>query len=255
LMAALREPDAAPDRGDTIPKGRALWESTEAQPVQVQFWFATQPEFGAGLKALDLPAPMVLDVEAFKPRVQAPGGFTILDEATSQTAGSEIEGPEIVVDLGNLDLDLGDLGDLGDLDLGSESDSELGLLDFAVIGEEAVVEPPTEPQEGYEATQDPETGPEAAQSAPEALEPPQEPQSVSEAPQPPSAAPQAAQLPPPPPARPHAPRRHTASGDRAPLTLSQRLLHDPETPSTPEPGADTEVDGETEPASDLNWMY
>ena len=65
LMAALREPDAAPDRGDTIPKGRALWESTEAQPVQVQFWFATQAEFGAGLKALDLPAPMMLDVEAF----------------------------------------------------------------------------------------------------------------------------------------------------------------------------------------------
>ena len=255
LMAALREPDAAPDRGDTIPKGRALWESTEAQPVQVQFWFATQAEFGAGLKALDLPAPMVLDVEAFKPRVQAPGGFTILDEATSQPAGSEFEGPEIVVDLGNLDLDLGDLGDLGDLDLGSESDSELGLLDFAVIGEEAAVEPLTEPQEGYEAAQDPETGPEAAQSAPEALEPPQEPQSAPEAPQPPSEAPKAAQLPPPPPARPHVPRRHTASGDRAPLTLSQRLLHDPETPSTPEPGADTEVDGETEPASDLNWMY
>lgn len=129
LMSTLRNYEAMPDLGETIPKGRGVFEPLSSPaPFTIQAWFAPQgaetdtPPEGTFAHAIaDVPVVehLPLNVDRFMPKSDddegdfgPPPGFGVDDDPPEAADGE-------VTDLGDLDLEL----DLEDLEI-EESDNE-----------------------------------------------------------------------------------------------------------------------------------
>lgn len=112
-MSALRNFDDIPKLGDSIPKGRGLWEPLTSSAIAIQVWYATQEQFAAELAARiePLPAEQVLDLSGAGPRSEAPS-IQSVPPAGAPVAGTE---PVEVVELDALEMSLDEL-DLSDED-------------------------------------------------------------------------------------------------------------------------------------------
>lgn len=77
LQSALRNPMLAPEHGETVPKGRGIFEPLETAAVLTQGWFATQSEYReqlhARVPALDETGK--LDITPFLPKKDNPGSL------------------------------------------------------------------------------------------------------------------------------------------------------------------------------------
>lgn len=120
-QSALRAPLDAPDLGDTIPKGRGLWEPlTSPVPIAIQCWFAPQPELARELAARIDPIADEdkIDFAPFMPKLEDDdegefGPPADWDDTTPAvvadpfgTSGTEEEVvEEVELDFGDLDLD------------------------------------------------------------------------------------------------------------------------------------------------------
>jgi hypothetical protein len=139
-MAALRQPDAAPELGSPIPKGRGLWESVETMPVVMQVWYATAAQYAEEIskRLTPLGDDERLDLGSLaKTSKVAPSAFSPLtpddepddepDEVTDIgefTFSLDSEG-EAESDTGDTEGDSGDTRDIRD-DTEGEAESDTG---------------------------------------------------------------------------------------------------------------------------------
>ena len=106
-QSALKNPTEAPDLGDVIPKGRGLWESTEANAQLIQVWFEpSQETFAAKLRERRAPlAPEEkLDLTPYMDKSQEEKDAPVVPKRNPFPARQ----PE-VVDLEPLEFSLDDL--------------------------------------------------------------------------------------------------------------------------------------------------
>lgn len=101
-MTALRDPENAPTLGETVPKGRGIWESTTEPAQAVQFWYATPDDYRARLEAKVPPIDDQdrIDVRSYLPAPGSegmPGSVVPRDE------------PDRDVDLGVFEFSIDDL--------------------------------------------------------------------------------------------------------------------------------------------------
>lgn len=139
-MSALRNFDDIPKLGDSIPKGRGLWEPLTSSAVAIQVWFAPQADLAAELskRVTPLDPAEQLDVSVFTgPDVAAPGPSR--SPARPQRGEQYVEerdDDQVVVELEEFELSLDDL-DLDDLDM-DEADAgdiaEATGIDLAELG-------------------------------------------------------------------------------------------------------------------------
>jgi hypothetical protein len=73
LQSALRNPMLAPEHGESVPKGRGIFEPLESGSVLIQGWFATQDQYREQLRARvpELGAGEKLDITPFLPKPDA----------------------------------------------------------------------------------------------------------------------------------------------------------------------------------------
>jgi len=148
-QSALREPDEAPDLGDSVPKGRGIWESMEARPIAVHFFFATQEEYAEGLRAAGVDPAPALDLATLRPvppserakfaviKSEAPvEPFPQVDPAPAVAAESDWDSPIPLVNVDeqeiaehevgeSLDLDFDDEFSMDDVDLDAPEEPEV----------------------------------------------------------------------------------------------------------------------------------
>jgi len=114
--SALKEPQNAPDLGEEIPKGRAIFETPSRMAYIVQTWYDGErhteslAEHIAAVRA-PLPESEQADFETLAAAVAGPGapvhGRRIVEDDLSQPDGSDyVAAQEPVVDLGVVDLGL-----------------------------------------------------------------------------------------------------------------------------------------------------
>jgi S-DNA-T family DNA segregation ATPase FtsK/SpoIIIE len=86
-MSALRAFDQAPDPGENIPKGRAIWESAVRTGILIQGWYAPASELAEELakRITPLPEDEKIDIVALRKR-----------KAPAATAFSPVDGGEVV---------------------------------------------------------------------------------------------------------------------------------------------------------------
>lgn len=119
-QSALKNASEAPEMGDIIPKGRGLWESTEANARLIQVWFEPKQEtFAAKLqeRCTPLTADEKLDLEPYMDKPAADDGPPAVKKNPFQGVPTPADDahPE-VVELDDLEFSLDDL-DLTDMDL------------------------------------------------------------------------------------------------------------------------------------------
>lgn len=119
-MSALKDAMSAPSMGDSIPPGRAIFEPVTSGPVLVQCWYDLREQAAlteyVGSHRQALPESEKLALTAYRRRL--PG---------------EDEQRDRIVDLGEIELDMGDL-DLGEIELSLD---DLGAAEAEPLNEEA----------------------------------------------------------------------------------------------------------------------
>ncbi|SMY04938.1 Homing endonuclease [Brevibacterium sp. 239c] len=111
-MSALRDPDASPNLGEIVPKGRLIWESVTAPAVALQGYFSPVDEFEASLASfMGDPA----DIEHIDFSEHLPDDSSDVIEGRVLVA-DEAEPTEVADDL-LLDLELADVDDAGDSEI------------------------------------------------------------------------------------------------------------------------------------------
>lgn len=115
--SALRAPDAAPDLGEEVPKGRAVWESVSLPVEMIQTRFATPDEYARELRAIsaDLHPVEQIDLEPFRPRTKE-----------IYVEGEEIDSSQAVYD-GEAEFSLGSIADEEETDVEVSDDGALDL--------------------------------------------------------------------------------------------------------------------------------
>lgn len=137
-QSALRAPQDAPDLGDSIPPGRGLFETTAGAAMAIQSWYDPAEQTVLAQKLAYRESPLEesekLDIGKYMPKDQ------------SQPALEQKK--EQVVDLGEMEIDLGEL-DLGELDLADFvlEDDEDSASDTGMEGTPQRVEPATLPDD------------------------------------------------------------------------------------------------------------
>lgn len=115
--SALRDPWAAPDLGEEVPKGRAIWESVDDPAEAFQARFAEADDYERGIEAIAhrLHPVEKIDLEAYRPK-----------RKNAVIEGEEIPEGEAIYDG---EIDLGNLGgdDEEDVDVTVSDDGELDL--------------------------------------------------------------------------------------------------------------------------------
>ena len=132
-MSALKSPEEAPPLGDVVPKGRGLWESTEANAEIIQVWFEPSQEslalrlaerrspLGKGEK-LDMAQILAKSKAKDEPILHRPVAPRELGEIEEEVVG------EFEFSLDDLDLDVVDEDD----DFGPDP-AGLGLASRTVV--------------------------------------------------------------------------------------------------------------------------
>jgi hypothetical protein len=121
-QSALKNASEAPELGDIVPKGRGLWESTEANARMIQVWFEPKQEtFAAKLRERRAPLTDAekLDLEPFMDKPAADDQPPAVKKnpfpgISSPAAGDE--GQPEVIELDEIEFSLDDL-DLSDMEL------------------------------------------------------------------------------------------------------------------------------------------
>lgn len=115
--SALRDPWAAPDLGEEVPKGRAIWESVDDPAEALQARFAEADDYERGIREIEhrLHSVVKIDLEAYRPK-----------RKNAVIEGEEIPEGESIYDG---EIDLGNLGgdDEDDVDVSVSDDGELDL--------------------------------------------------------------------------------------------------------------------------------
>ncbi|WP_114906796.1 FtsK/SpoIIIE domain-containing protein [Ornithinimicrobium murale] len=136
-MSTLRNYESMPDLGETIPKGRGVFEPLSSPaPFTIQAWFAPQgaetdtpPEgtYAHAISSVPVAGHLPLDMDRFMPKSTddegeygPPPGFGQDEDVVEEPA--DVEAAE-VTDLGELDLEL-DLEDLEIEEINDELDDE-----------------------------------------------------------------------------------------------------------------------------------
>lgn len=150
IMSTLRNYENMPDLGETIPKGRGVFEPLSSPaPFTIQAWYAPQgaetdtpPEgsFAHAIASIPVADHPALDVDRFMPKSDdddteygPPPGFGE-DETDDQVADIDLgEDSSEVLDLGELDLEL-DLDDLEIEEIDDEPDHDHPATDTEAGG-------------------------------------------------------------------------------------------------------------------------
>ncbi len=105
LQSALKDPNDVPDRGDTIPKGRGLFESTSSSAQVVQMWFDA-PDHGASsvahIAAVREPLPDAEKVDLAAMAVGATTSTGVHGRVLDEEGSWELQAPT------NRDVPVGD---------------------------------------------------------------------------------------------------------------------------------------------------
>jgi S-DNA-T family DNA segregation ATPase FtsK/SpoIIIE len=101
-MSALRVPEEIPPMGDSIGKGRGVWEPLESSSVLIQTWYATQAKYADQLqqRIAALEQEELLDTTVHRSKMRLP------EKPTGPWSGQDDD--DRVIDLGELEFTFGD---------------------------------------------------------------------------------------------------------------------------------------------------
>ena len=153
-MSALRAFDQAPDPGDEVPPGRAIWESAVRTGVLIQGWWSPLTEFSEELsnRVQPLADDEKIDLTSLrKSNKTAPAAFSAIE-----TTGDEPVEPEQneVTDIGEFTFSLDDVVDDDQAETPSESDEPEVAVDDEQDDTDSTEQ--VEPIEVIESTSAPE---------------------------------------------------------------------------------------------------